>query len=163
MFDDDNDYFRTTPKSQLKEEKRKLVVALDFATRRVIESSAEDAKIKERLHEDIKKHLTNVDKLYKKLQKQAEVKEVSSDNNDLIELLVQMRHRKPLGVEDLGKEDSTMHFVDHGKVYDEDIVTNTDHGLCLSMHQPYASLLVAGVKKCGFIVKKYIWLIFDMF
>ena len=59
-----------------------------------------------------------------------------------------MRHKKPVGVEDLGPEDNSTHFVDYGRVYDEDVITNTDHGLCLSMHQPYASLLVAGVKKC---------------
>jgi hypothetical protein len=124
-----------------------MVVALDFATRRVIESTEEDVRIKEKLHDDIKKHLVNVEKLYRKLQKQSEVQAVPSDNNDLVELLVQMRHKKPMGVEDLGPEDGATHFVDYGKVYDEDVVANSDRGVCLSMHQPYASLLVAGVKK----------------
>lgn len=50
-----------------------MVVALDFATRKVIESTEEDVKIKEKLHEDIKKHLVNVEKLYKQLQKQSEM------------------------------------------------------------------------------------------
>ncbi|CAH1365603.1 unnamed protein product [Tenebrio molitor] len=148
VFDDDNDYFKTSAsKSQNKEDKRKMVVALDFATRRVIESTEEDVRIKEKLHDDIKKHLVNVEKLYRKLQKQSEVQAVPSDNNDLVELLVQMRHKKPMGVEDLGPEDGATHFVDYGKVYDEDVVANSDRGVCLSMHQPYASLLVAGVKK----------------
>ncbi|RZC41582.1 activating signal cointegrator 1 [Asbolus verrucosus] len=147
VFDDDNDYFKTTPSNQSKEDKRKMVVALDFATRRVIESTEEDVKIKKKLHDDIKKHLVNVEKLYRKLQKQSEINAVPSDNNDLVELLVQMRHKKPPGVEDLGSEDDQTHFVDYGKVYDEDVIASSDHGVCLSMHQPYASLLMAGVKK----------------
>ncbi|XP_063921558.1 activating signal cointegrator 1-like [Zophobas morio] len=147
VFDDDNDYFKTNDLNQSKPDKRKMVVALDFASRRVIESTEEDVRIKEKLHEDIKKHLVNVEKLYRKLQKQSEIESVPSNNNDLVELLIQMRHKKPVGVEDLGPEDNSTHFVDYGRVYDEDVITNTDHGLCLSMHQPYASLLVAGVKK----------------
>jgi signal transduction histidine kinase len=55
-----------------------MVVALDFATRRVIESTEEDVRIKEKLHDDIKKHLVNVEKLYRKLQKQSEVQAVPS-------------------------------------------------------------------------------------
>ncbi|EFA06844.2 Activating signal cointegrator 1-like Protein [Tribolium castaneum] len=145
VFDDDNDYFKTDS-NQNKQDKRTLVVALDFATRRVIESTAEDVRIKEKLHEDIKKHLANVEKLYRKLQKESEVT-IAPDNNDLVDLLVQMRHKKPVGVEDLGPEDNKAHIIDYGKVYDEEVIANTDHGLCLSMHQPYASLLVAGVKK----------------
>lgn len=59
-----------------------------------------------------------------------------------------MRHKKPAGVEDLGIEDGVMPIIDYGiRVFDEDLMANTDHGLCLSMHQPYASLLVAGVKQ----------------
>lgn len=72
MFDDDNDYFKINEKNQ-SENKLKLVVALDFATRKVIESSAEDMKIKTKLHNDIKKHLENVDSMYKKLQKQSKL------------------------------------------------------------------------------------------
>ncbi|XP_044266046.1 activating signal cointegrator 1 [Tribolium madens] len=145
VFDDDNDYFKTDS-NHAKQDKRTMVVALDFATRRVIESTTEDVRIKEKLHEDIKKHLANVEKLYRKLQKESEVIAVP-DNNDLVDLLVQMRHKKPVGVEDLGSEDNKAHIIDYGKVYDEEVIANTDHGLCLSMHQPYASLLVAGVKK----------------
>lgn len=151
MFDDDNDYFKTDTNQS--KDKRTMVVALDFATRRVIESTAEDVRIKEKLHEDIKKHLLNVEKLYKKLQKESEIAAIP-ENNDLIDLLIQMRHKKPIGVEDLGPEDDKTHLIDYGKVYDEDVITNTDHGLCLSMHQPYASLLVAGVKKYEMFVHK---------
>lgn len=33
-----------------------------------------------------------------------------------------------------------------GKVQDKEYLEMSDQGLCLSMHQPYASLLVAGIK-----------------
>ncbi|KAJ8973125.1 hypothetical protein NQ317_010220 [Molorchus minor] len=69
-------------------------------------------------------------------------------NDDLVNLLIQMRHKKPVGEEDLGEDDGVMPIIDYGtRVFDEDLMVNMDHGLCLSMHQPYASLLVAGVKK----------------
>lgn len=62
-----------------------------------------------------------------------------------------MRHKKPVGKEDLGPEDNAMPLINYNsfgnRVFDEELMTNTDHGLCLSMHQPWASLLVAGVKK----------------
>lgn len=70
-------------------------------------------------------------------------------NEDLVNLLIQMRHKKPVGIEeDLTREDSSMAVINYGtSVFDEELMANTDHGLCLSMHQPYASLLVAGVKR----------------
>lgn len=58
-----------------------------------------------------------------------------------------MRHKKPLEPEDLGVEDSKMPVIKYDNIIDEEMVTQIDQGLCLSMHQPYASLLVAGVKK----------------
>lgn len=62
-----------------------------------------------------------------------------------------MRHRKPTGNEDLGPNDNIMPVINYNsfgnKVFDEELMMNTDHGLCLSLHQPWASLLVAGVKK----------------
>ncbi|KAJ8964918.1 hypothetical protein NQ314_004525 [Rhamnusium bicolor] len=59
-----------------------------------------------------------------------------------------MRHKKPVGEEDLGEEDGIMPIIDYDtRVLDEDLIANMDHGLCLSLHQPYASLLVAGVKQ----------------
>jgi len=33
-----------------------------------------------------------------------------------------------------------------GRVQDKEFLEMFDQGLCLSMHQPYASLLVAGIK-----------------
>jgi len=32
------------------------------------------------------------------------------------------------------------------KIQDKEYLEMSDQGLCLSMHQPYASLLVAGIK-----------------
>lgn len=70
--------------------------------------------------------------------------------------MIQMRHKKPAGVEDLGPENPKMQIIDYGKVSDSEIIANTDHGLCLSMHQPYASLLVAGVKKFVHVIKFFL-------
>lgn len=73
VFDDDNDYFKfNSKKNREKESKQKMVVALDFATRRVIESSQEDAKIRERLLEESVEHLRKVEKVYKNIQKHSE-------------------------------------------------------------------------------------------
>lgn len=33
------------------------------------------------------------------------------------------------------------------RIQDRDIQEMSDDGMCLSLHQPYASLLVAGIKK----------------
>lgn len=76
-----------------------------------------------------------------------------------------MRHRKPQTQEDLGAEDSTAPILNYGSnVLDETVVASIDHGLCLSMHQPYASLLVAGVKKysLNFIIFFFLISILDM-
>ncbi|XP_018568007.1 activating signal cointegrator 1 [Anoplophora glabripennis] len=152
VFDDDNDYFKiNSKKNKEKESKKKMVVALDFAARRVIESSQEDAKIRERLLQESVEHLKKVEKVYKNIQKHSEQvnkeKRNKNVNDDLVNLLIQMRYKKPVGVEDLGQEDGIMPIIDYGtRVFDEDLMATVDHGLCLSMHQPYASLLVAGVK-----------------
>ncbi|KAJ8955759.1 hypothetical protein NQ318_008633 [Aromia moschata] len=46
-------------------------------------------------------------------------------NDDLVNLLIQMRHKKPLGQEDLGQEDSTMLIIDYGtRVFDEDLMAS---------------------------------------
>ncbi|CAH1958711.1 unnamed protein product [Acanthoscelides obtectus] len=153
VFDDDNDYFKINAKKKdNKSVKQNMVVALDFATRRVIESSEEDVKIKERLLQESVEHLQRVQQTYKQLQRQSEQyysECLKKENEDLINLLIKMRHKKPIGEEeDLAMEDSNMALVNYGtRVFDEEMITNTDHGVCLSMHQPYASLLVAGVKK----------------
>ncbi|KAG5879979.1 hypothetical protein JTB14_030476 [Gonioctena quinquepunctata] len=153
VFDDDNDYFKiNSKKNSDKESKQKMVIALDFATRRVIHSTQEDAKIRERLLEDSVEHLKKVEEIYKNLQKQSQRSYERSRNNvneDLVNLLIQMRHKKPVGVEeDLTKEDSAKPIINYGiNVFDEELMATMDHGLCLSMHQPYASLLIAGVKK----------------
>ncbi|XP_019866589.1 activating signal cointegrator 1 [Aethina tumida] len=153
VFDDDNDYFKINKKKTGEENKKKMVIALDFATRKVIEGSEEDNKIRERLLKESIEHMKKADTVYKNLQQVSQLttnynlrKSVAKD--DLVDLLIQMRHKKPAGVEDLGIEDGVMPIIDYGiRVFDEDLMANTDHGLCLSMHQPYASLLVAGVKQ----------------
>lgn len=46
-----------------------MVVALDFASRRVIESTQEDMKLKQLLLEDSIQHLKRVEEVYKSIQK----------------------------------------------------------------------------------------------
>ncbi|CAH1108679.1 unnamed protein product [Psylliodes chrysocephalus] len=153
VYDDDNDYFKTnSKKSNAKEDRQKMVVALDFATRRVIESTQEDGEIRRRLLKDSVEHLKRVEEMYKEIQQRSEMSyqrlRTENANEELVDLLIQMRHKKPSSKEELGVEDSSMPIINYGtRVLDEDLIVNTDHGLCLSMHQPYASLLVAGVKK----------------
>ncbi|XP_028137545.1 activating signal cointegrator 1 [Diabrotica virgifera virgifera] len=153
VFDDDNDYFKVNSKKKDgKDDKRKMIVALDFASRKVIEGTKEDEKIRKRLLKESIEHLKKVEQMYKDIQKHSETSYqrniVENANEDLVNLLIQMRHKKPPGKENLGEEDSSMPIIDYGtRIFDEDSIVNTDHGLCLSMHQPWASLLVAGVKK----------------
>ncbi|XP_056636223.1 activating signal cointegrator 1 [Diorhabda sublineata] len=152
VFDDDNDYFKINSKKNNNDAKRKMVIALDFASRKVVESSEEDEKIRQRLLKDSIEHLKKVEQLYKDIQKSSERSyeriRVENANEDLVNLLIQMRHKKLKEVENLAEEDSSMPIIDYKtRIFDEDVMINTDHGLCLSMHQPYASLLVAGVKK----------------
>lgn len=69
----------------------------------------------------------------------------------MVDLLVQMRHKKPTEREDLGEEDSVMPLIRYNtNILDEDLMATVDQGLCISLHQPYASLLVAGVKRQAF-------------
>lgn len=51
-----------------------MIIALDFATRRVIETTTEDAKIRERLLQDSVEHLKKVQEIYKNIQRQSEQK-----------------------------------------------------------------------------------------
>lgn len=76
MFDDDNDYFKiSSKKNKDKDGKQKMIIALDFATRRVIESTKEDAKIRERLLADSVEHLKKVEEIYKDIQRKSEQRE----------------------------------------------------------------------------------------
>lgn len=68
VFDDDNDYFKFNRKKDGKEKGKKMVIALDFATRRVIESTQEDQKIRQRLLADSVEHLKKVEDMYKHIQ-----------------------------------------------------------------------------------------------
>ncbi|ENN73081.1 hypothetical protein YQE_10285, partial [Dendroctonus ponderosae] len=63
VFDDDNDYFKMKGK-KLEGSKQKMVVALDFASRRVIESTQEDMKLKQLLLEDSIQHLKRVEEVH---------------------------------------------------------------------------------------------------
>ncbi|CAH1183406.1 unnamed protein product [Ceutorhynchus assimilis] len=97
--------------------------------------------------------MKKVEALHKNLQKESELKSSASvlaqknkSNNELAELLVQMRHKKPKEKEDLGEEDEKMPIIKYNTKMLDEVAPFTDQGLCLSMHQPYASLLVAGVK-----------------
>lgn len=67
VFDDDNDYFKINAK-KAEGSKQKMVVALDFASRKVIESTQGDMKLKQMLLEDSMKHLKRVEELYTHLQ-----------------------------------------------------------------------------------------------
>lgn len=73
VFDDDKDYFKmNAEKKSNKSGKEKMVIALDFATRTVIQSTKEDAKIKERLLQDSIEHLKKVGEIYKNIQRGSE-------------------------------------------------------------------------------------------
>lgn len=143
IYDDDNDYFKI--KREEEKKKKSMVIAIDFATRRVIESTEEDERLRKKMLEDCKKHLKNVEQLFKNLQKSSEYKPVANLHEEMINILLKMRHVKPVGIEpDLEKEDALMPDLNfRTKLFSEGF----DQGLCLSMHQPYASLLIAGVKK----------------
>lgn len=41
-----------------------------------------------------------------------------------------------------------------GRVQDKELLEMSDQGKCMSMHQPWASLLVRGIKKCVISVRK---------
>ncbi|ERL96196.1 hypothetical protein D910_01382, partial [Dendroctonus ponderosae] len=154
VFDDDNDYFKMKGK-KLEGSKQKMVVALDFASRRVIESTQEDMKLKQLLLEDSIQHLKRVEEVYRNIQKrdQRSLPKHHDGNDELVDLLVQMRHKKPTEREDLGEEDSAMPLIRYNtNILDEDLIATVDQGLCISLHQPYASLLVAGVKRQAFFI-----------
>lgn len=49
-----------------------MIIALDFATRKVIQTTKEDAKIRQRLLHDSVEHLKKVEEIYKNIQRQSE-------------------------------------------------------------------------------------------
>lgn len=80
VYDDDNDYFKIDPKSS-EGSKQKIIVALDFASRKVIESTNEDVRLKRMLLEDSIEHLKRVETIYKNIQKQSQRSNLSQKNN----------------------------------------------------------------------------------
>ncbi|XP_065167893.1 activating signal cointegrator 1 [Atheta coriaria] len=160
VFDDQNDYFdlnskwaSETEKSEnkkrfqskyeyLHKSKREFKLALDFASRTVV---VEDTQVSNKKHllKGVNKLLDNTDKRFPKNL-------FEGDKSQLIKQIVQLMEDSSLthqGKSGANKdkqitEVSAKKFV----TANDELLESIDQGMCLSMHQPWASLLVAGIK-----------------
>lgn len=160
VFDDQNDYFdlnskwaSDTEKSEnkkrfqskyeyLHKSKREFKLALDFASRTVV---VEDTQVSNKKHllKGVNKLLDNTDKRFPKNL-------FEGDKSQLIKQIVQLMEDSSLthqGKSGANKdkqitEVSAKKFV----TANDELLESIDQGMCLSMHQPWASLLVAGIK-----------------
>lgn len=68
-----------------------MVIALDFASRRVIETSQEDARLRQKLLEESIEHLKRAEATYKNIQKQAERSTTKSLSQVFISIFIFFR------------------------------------------------------------------------
>lgn len=65
-----------------------MIIALDFATRRVIESTKEDAKIRERLLKDSVEHLKRVQEIYTNIQRESELRGTFQQSINQVKIII---------------------------------------------------------------------------
>lgn len=164
VYDDQNDYFdmnsqwmtddekRYMKKKQvnnynkLHKSRRDLKLALDFASRTVTIDNNQP-KFKDNLMKGVNKLLDNTDRRFPKNL-------FDGTKGELIAEIVKLMEEQKLSstVPEIkentqnGKKDKKVTSTNKFRIANDDFLESVDQGMCLSMHQPWASLLVAGIK-----------------
>ncbi|XP_052829197.1 activating signal cointegrator 1 isoform X2 [Octopus bimaculoides] len=166
VIDDDADYFSSDSQWLSKSEREVLKrredelrnirfqsrrdrkITFDFAGRRIVDEEEEAFKSGTNMYEE--------EKMRSQTQAQEAPSSVISKNNDiplgeLVNPSIKVAAPKFVQPKDKVFECSFSKAVEQGKrssirLQDREIQEMRDEGYCLSMHQPYASLLIAGIK-----------------
>lgn len=165
VIDDDADYFSSDSQWLSKSERealerceeelrqirfqsrREVKVTFDFAGRRILDANENNAFSLNNMYEDQKTAALEA--------KQIALIDTKDDNflpRDLVNPAVNMHVPQFIEPDNSESIQSFSLKVDQGKrtairLQDKEIQEMSDEGFCLSMHQPWASLLIAGIKK----------------
>ncbi|KAM3926161.1 activating signal cointegrator 1 isoform 2-T2 [Leptodactylus fuscus] len=165
VIDDESDYFSTDSNQWLSQAERETLrkkeqelqelrhasrlsrkVTLDFAGRKVIEEGGNLDEYHKRLDEVV--HAVNSGTIAKPVRSSGEKTHDSLLLNPSLAFPPPMwvdqvsatTNRKRTGVEETDERSRL-------RIQDRELQEISDQGMCLSMHQPWASLLVAGIKR----------------
>ncbi|CAH1397362.1 unnamed protein product [Nezara viridula] len=150
VIDDESDYFSTNSvwlTKEMKEELRKKEerlqelkhsrnrsLILDFTGRRLIDDDFRKLNMESLLLDEVTDMMDNLSSSYHQ----------SSDNLDPRSLELEPIYDG--GSNNLPQEKGSRWHNSMGRVQDRQVMEMTDNGACLSMHQPWATLLVEGIK-----------------
>ncbi|KAF5275376.1 hypothetical protein FQA39_LY06833 [Lamprigera yunnana] len=136
VYDEQSEYYKSdgwngsrqmqVPK--LHKNTKDFKLALDFATRKVVTAASEENKNKDRMMASINSHLDATERKFKECMKVNKWEQIVSK--------VYSDKAQPYTPTPFSKV----------KVANDSFLEEIDRGMCLSMHQPWASLLVAGIK-----------------
>ncbi|XP_017780567.1 PREDICTED: activating signal cointegrator 1 [Nicrophorus vespilloides] len=162
VFDDQNDYFDLNSKwlndkekdgarrqyrgarEMLHKSKKDFKLALDFASRTVTINDDDQKKNHEKMLAGVNKLLDNADRRFpknlfdgEKAELIAEIVSLMGQRSGAInKATTKQRKDEAKGLETQRKY----------RIANSEFLESVDQGMCLSMHQPWASLLVAGIK-----------------
>ncbi|XP_056428631.1 activating signal cointegrator 1 [Hyla sarda] len=165
VIDDESDYFSTDSNQWLSQAEREALrqkeqelqelrhasklsrkVTIDFAGRKVIDEGGDMAEYNKRFDEAV--HAANSGTI----AKPARISGKNTQDSILlnpslmfpppmwVDQVSSTTNRKKIGVEDTDERSRL-------RIQDRELQEISDQGMCLSMHQPWASLLVAGIKR----------------
>ncbi|XP_066448527.1 activating signal cointegrator 1 [Eleutherodactylus coqui] len=165
VIDDESDYFSTDSNQWLSQAERETLrkkeqelqdlrhasrlsrkVTIDFAGRKVIEEGGEMDEYHKRFDEVV--HAVNSGTIAKPIGRSGEKMRDSLLLNPALEIpppvwvdqVNATSNKKRSGTEDADERSRL-------RIQDRELQEISDQGMCLSMHQPWASLLVAGIKR----------------
>ncbi|KAK4885422.1 hypothetical protein RN001_001693 [Aquatica leii] len=135
IYDDQSEYYkvdrwnnRQMEIPKLHKSMKDMKLALDFATQKVISSEVEHNKQKESLMSAVNSHLDATERRFAESERVRLWDEIVSK--------VYCDKKQPYTATPFSKV----------KVANDAFLEEIDRGMCISMHQPWASLLVAGIK-----------------
>ncbi|NXP47382.1 TRIP4 protein, partial [Heliornis fulica] len=170
VIDDESDYFATDSNQWLSKQEREALqkreqelrelrhasrlakkITIDFAGRQILEEDTGMAEYHSKLDETIEAINCGT------LGKLAGSPEVKTTQSSGVLVNPRLLQPAPLWVDQSGSHRKAVHSVDAGvepssernrlRIQDRELLEISDDGWCLSMHQPWASLLVRGIKR----------------
>ncbi|NXT81893.1 TRIP4 protein, partial [Zapornia atra] len=170
VIDDESDYFATDSNQWLSKQEREALqrreqelrelrhasrlakkITIDFAGRQILEEDTSMAEYHSKLDETIEAITCGT------LGKPAESTEAKTALSSGVLVNPRLLQPAPLWVDQTGLHRKAAHSTDAGiepgsernrlRIQDRELLEISDDGWCLSMHQPWASLLVRGIKR----------------
>ncbi|XP_014233508.1 activating signal cointegrator 1 [Trichogramma pretiosum] len=155
VIDDESDWFQSTNTWMTKEEREKW---------KKMESNMQEMKHLSRLHQKLSVDMMgrvieerqDPMELYNKMNSIRDTRNQDKNDSSISKTLAESnsnakKFEGPIYVNHIQKSGIVPKAVDdhfiNNRVQDKGLLEISDQGVCLSMHQPYASLLVRGIKK----------------